>query len=102
MPVTPKATAKDSTATFGFVVKLWRTADSWDSAEPAEGNRRNIMDAAKPSIARPNATSSPNGVKHRGTGQYKHAFVELIFLKYISDTFDEHHATLRAGKGDYA
>ena len=33
--------------------------------------------------------------------EYKHVVLGLIFLKYISDTFDEHHAKLIAGKGDY-
>jgi type I restriction enzyme M protein len=35
-------------------------------------------------------------------GEYKHVVLGLIFLKYISDTFEEHHAQLLAGKGDYA
>jgi type I restriction enzyme M protein len=34
--------------------------------------------------------------------EYKHVVLGLIFLKYISDTFDERHAKLVAGKGDYA
>ncbi len=33
--------------------------------------------------------------------EYKHVVLGLIFLKYISDTFAEHHAKLLAGKGDY-
>ena len=33
--------------------------------------------------------------------EYKHVVLGLIFLKYISDTFEEHHAKLMAGKGDY-
>ncbi|MBL8425212.1 MAG: N-6 DNA methylase [Candidatus Accumulibacter phosphatis] len=37
--------------------------------------------------------------------EYKHVVLGLIFLKYISDTFDEHHARLVAGSvaksGDY-
>jgi type I restriction enzyme M protein len=33
--------------------------------------------------------------------EYKHVVLGLIFLKYISDAFDEHHAKLIAGKGDY-
>ena len=33
---------------------------------------------------------------------YKHVVLGLIFLKYISDTFEEHRAKLVAGKGDYA
>jgi type I restriction enzyme M protein len=35
-------------------------------------------------------------------GEYKHVVLGLIFLKYISDTFEEHHAKLIAAKGDYA
>jgi type I restriction enzyme M protein len=33
--------------------------------------------------------------------EYKHVVLGLIFLKYISDTFEEHHAKLIAGQGDY-
>ena len=32
--------------------------------------------------------------------EYKHVVLGLIFLKYISDTFEEHHAKLLAGQGD--
>jgi type I restriction enzyme M protein len=34
--------------------------------------------------------------------EYKHVVLGLIFLKYISDTFEEHRAKLIAGEGDYA
>lgn len=34
--------------------------------------------------------------------EYKHVVLGLIFLKYISDSFEEHHALLAAGKGEYA
>ena len=34
--------------------------------------------------------------------EYKHVVLGLIFLKYISDTFEEHRAKLLEGKGDYA
>lgn len=34
--------------------------------------------------------------------EYKHVVLGLIFLKYISDTFEEHRAKLKAGKDDYA
>ena len=34
--------------------------------------------------------------------EYKHVVLRLIFLKYISDTFEEHRAKLLAGEGDYA
>jgi type I restriction enzyme M protein len=33
--------------------------------------------------------------------EYKHVVLGLIFLKYISDSFEEHHAKLAAGEGDY-
>ncbi len=33
--------------------------------------------------------------------EYKHVVLGLIFLKYISDTFEEHRAKLVANKGDY-
>jgi type I restriction enzyme M protein len=33
--------------------------------------------------------------------EYKHVVLGLIFLKYISDTFEEHRAKLLAGQGDY-
>ena len=33
--------------------------------------------------------------------EYKHVVLGLIFLKYISETFDEHHAKLVEGKGEY-
>ncbi len=34
--------------------------------------------------------------------EYKHVVLGLIFLKYISDRFDEHHRKLLAGLGPYA
>src|SRR2546429_43140 len=34
--------------------------------------------------------------------EYKHVVLGLIFLKYISDSFEEHHAKLVAGEGEYA
>ena len=34
--------------------------------------------------------------------EYKHVVLGLIFLKYISDTFEEQRAKLLAGQGDYA
>ena len=33
--------------------------------------------------------------------EYKHVVLGLIFLKYISDSFEEHRAKLLAGAGDY-
>jgi type I restriction enzyme M protein len=34
--------------------------------------------------------------------EYKHVVLGLIFLKYISDSFEEHHVKLSSGEGDYA
>ncbi len=36
------------------------------------------------------------------SAEYKHVVLGLIFLKYISDTFEEMRAKLLAGEGDYA
>ena len=33
--------------------------------------------------------------------EYKHVVLGLIFLKYISDTFEDHRVKLAAGKGEY-
>jgi type I restriction enzyme M protein len=32
--------------------------------------------------------------------EYKHVVLGIIFLKYISDSFEEHHARLEAGRLD--
>ena len=88
----PKSTPTDSSANLGFEAKLWLSADKL----------RNNMDAAEPSGARqPARQGSPKG-QRGGAEQYKHVVLGLIFLKYISDTFDEHHAKLVAGQGDFA
>ncbi len=61
-----------------------------------------------------NGTSSPLGFEAKlwlaadklrnnmDAAEYKHVVLGLIFLKYISDSFEEHHAKLAAGEGDYA
>ncbi len=63
---------------------------------------------------RANSTSSPLGFEAKlwlaadklrnnmDAAEYKHVVLGLIFLKYISDSFEEHHAKLVAGNGDYA
>ena len=40
--------------------------------------------------------------KNIDAAEYKHIVLGLIFLKYISDAFDELYEKLNAGKGDYA
>lgn len=39
--------------------------------------------------------------KNIDAAEYKHIVLGLIFLKYISDSFEELHAKLLAGEGDY-
>jgi len=40
--------------------------------------------------------------KNMDAAEYKHIVQGLIFLKFISDTFEELHSKLVAGQGDYA
>jgi type I restriction enzyme M protein len=40
--------------------------------------------------------------KNIDAAEYKHVVLGLIFLKYISDSFEELHARLQAGEGDFA
>jgi type I restriction-modification system DNA methylase subunit len=41
-------------------------------------------------------------LRNMDAAEYKHVVLGLIFLKYISDSFEEVLAKLAAGKGDYA
>jgi len=66
--------AKKATKTADSTANLGFEAKLWLAADKL----RNNMDAA----------------------EYKHVVLGLIFLKYISDTFEEHHAKLVAGEGD--
>lgn len=40
--------------------------------------------------------------KNIDAAEYKHIALGLIFLKYISDSFEEHYEKLKAGEGEYA
>ena len=40
--------------------------------------------------------------KNIDAAEYKHIVLGLMFLKYISDSFEELYSTLRKGEGDYA
>ena len=40
--------------------------------------------------------------KNIDAAEYKHVVLGLIFLKYISDAFEELHTRLLAGEGEYA
>lgn len=70
-----KKKAANSAKTNGSSANIGFEAKLWLAADKL----RNNMDAA----------------------EYKHVVLGLIFLKYISDSFDEHHAKLVAGKGEY-
>ena len=94
MPLAPQpapSSRKDPAANLGFEAKLWLAADKL----------RNNMDAANSSGAKKTAEGSPQG-ERGGANQYKHVVLGLIFLKYISDSFEEHRTRLIAGKGEYA
>ncbi len=68
--------AKAKTAAKDFTAHLGFEAKLWLAADKL----RNNMDAA----------------------EYKHVVLGLIFLKYISDSFEAHHTKLEAGEGDCA
>ena len=70
------ARQKNSNSSNGSTANLGFEAKLWLTADKL----RNNMDAA----------------------EYKHVVLGLIFLKYISDSFEEHRAKLLAGQGDYA
>src|SRR5690606_26449932 len=40
--------------------------------------------------------------KNIDAAEYKHVVLGLIFLKYISDSFEDMFAKLQSGEGDYA
>ena len=40
--------------------------------------------------------------KNSDAAEYKHIVLGLIFLKYISDAFEELYSQLKNGKGDFA
>ncbi len=40
--------------------------------------------------------------KNIDAAEYKHVVLGLIFLKYISDAFEEQYEKLKNGKGEYA
>ena len=40
--------------------------------------------------------------KNIDAAEYKHVVLGLIFLKYISDAFEELYDKLKAGEGEYA
>ena len=75
LKVAPKSAAKKKSTGTASSATIGFEAKLWLTADKL----RNNMDAA----------------------EYKHVVLGLIFLKYISDTFEEHRAKLLAGKGEY-
>ncbi|HQB76476.1 MAG TPA: type I restriction-modification system subunit M N-terminal domain-containing protein, partial [bacterium] len=40
--------------------------------------------------------------KNMDAAEYKHIVLGLIFLKYISDSFEELYSKIKEGKGDFS
>src|SRR5438046_4450615 len=66
------------------------------STSPSDSNSANIGFEQKLWLAADKLRSNMDAA------EYKHVVLGLIFLKYISDSFQEHHAKLIAGEGEYA
>src|SRR6266436_2170462 len=66
------------------------------SGNSASSNSANIGFEAKLWLAADKLRSNMDAA------EYKHVVLGLIFLKYISDSFEEHHAKLVASEGEYA
>ena len=66
------------------------------TASDANGSSANIGFEAKLWLAADKLRNNMDAA------EYKHVVLGLIFLKYISDSFEEHHAKLIAGQGEYA
>src|SRR2546428_2116040 len=66
------------------------------STKSASGNSANIGFETKLWLAADKLRSNMDAA------EYKHVVLGLIFLKYISDSFEEHHTKLIAGEGEYA
>jgi type I restriction enzyme M protein len=65
------------------------------STKKAESNGANLGFEAKLWLAADKLRSNMDAA------EYKHVVLGLIFLKYISDAFEEVHQKLTAGEGDY-
>src|SRR5438067_12916011 len=65
------------------------------STSPSDSNSANIGFEQKLWLAADKLRSTMDAA------EYKHVVLGLIFLKYISDSFEEHHAKLIAGEGEY-
>ncbi len=87
MPGARSSSKNNSTANLGFEAKLWLAADKL----------RSNMDAAE---SKRSGDSQPKAARRASEArQYKHTVLGLIFLKYISDSFEEKHAELTGEAG---
>jgi type I restriction enzyme M protein len=66
------------------------------SNSPSSGNTANIGFEQKLWLAADKLRSKMDAA------EYKHVVLGLIFLKYISGSFEEHHAKLVGAEGEYA
>src|SRR5437867_12197527 len=66
------------------------------STKPTNNSSANVGFEAKLWLAADKLRSNMDAA------EYKHVVLGLIFLKYISDSFEEQHAKLIAGEGEYA
>lgn len=68
--------------------------------EPARSNKAKV-EAGGESLEKKLWKAADKLRKNMDAAEYKHVALGLIFLKYISDAFDELHNKLKEGKGDY-
>ena len=114
LPLLSRDRLKELCRTFGLEDGGVRKADlaARLTATPTERNRQR---RSTPSNPQPSSSSPPSVVNEaklwamadalRGSmdaAEYKHVVLGLIFLKYISDAFDERHATVLAQWGEDA
>jgi type I restriction enzyme M protein len=67
----------------------------------AKATRKKIASSAKLGFEAKLWLAADKLRNNMDAAEYKHVVLGLIFLKYISDSFDEHHARLLAGDGEY-
>jgi len=72
-----------------------RTQSDMAKKKSANGNTANIGFEAKLWLAADKLRNNMDAA------EYKHVVLGLIFLKYISDSFEEHRTKLTEGKGEY-
>ena len=93
----------------------WPSTASSPPEKAPEAPKPVKQPAAKPAPKRPSSSESGGDLgfeaklwlaadklrNNMDAAEYKHVVLGLIFLKYISDAFEELHAKLVAGEGEY-